>query len=318
MLACTSAAGYALPPFVIYDRKTLNPEYTIDEVPGSIYGLSQNGWIDKELFNDWFFNHFLLYAPQVRPLLLLMDGHSTHYCPEVVKEAAAQDVVVFVLPPNTTHCTQPLDKDAFSALKTAWRDTCHQFMCANPGRAVSRFDFARIFANAWYSAMTLPNIINGFKVTGIYLFNRNAFTLIGESTSSTPSTVLDSKSPCPSTETQKVVRFADETYIPLFSPRPTQSVISCDNVSNDSATLPALKPVSSISKHLVTPKLPRVTKPVQRQRMSGRVLTSIENIQQLEHKEKEKREREKQKELNRLKREENRKKKKKDYSRLEL
>ena len=44
--------------------------------------------------------------------LLLMDGHSTHYCPEVVKEAVAQDVVEFVLPPSTTHyCTQLLDKD---------------------------------------------------------------------------------------------------------------------------------------------------------------------------------------------------------------
>ena len=74
VLACTSATGYALPPFVIYDRKTLNPEYTIGEVPGTIYGLSQNGWMDKELFSDWFFHHFLPYAPPSRPLLLLMDG----------------------------------------------------------------------------------------------------------------------------------------------------------------------------------------------------------------------------------------------------
>ena len=50
VLACTSAAGYALHPFVIYDRKTLNPEYTIEEVPGTIYGLSQNGCMDKEFF----------------------------------------------------------------------------------------------------------------------------------------------------------------------------------------------------------------------------------------------------------------------------
>ena len=114
--------------FVIHDWKTLNPEYMTGEVPGSIYGLSQNNWIDKELFNDWFSNHFLLYAPRVRPLLFLMDGHSTHYYPEVVKEAAAQDVVVFVLPPYTTYCAQLLDSGTFSTMKAALRDTCNRFM----------------------------------------------------------------------------------------------------------------------------------------------------------------------------------------------
>ena len=63
VLACTNAAGYALPPLVIFDRKTLNPEYTRGEVPGSIYGLSQNGWIDKQLFHDWFFQSFPFICP---------------------------------------------------------------------------------------------------------------------------------------------------------------------------------------------------------------------------------------------------------------
>ena len=44
--------GYALPPFVIYNRTNLNPEYTIGAdraVPGTTYGLSQNGWMDTEI-----------------------------------------------------------------------------------------------------------------------------------------------------------------------------------------------------------------------------------------------------------------------------
>lgn len=35
VLACCSAAGYALPPFVIFDRLSLKPELTVGEVPGS-------------------------------------------------------------------------------------------------------------------------------------------------------------------------------------------------------------------------------------------------------------------------------------------
>ena len=43
VLACSSAAGYAIPPFVIFDRKSLNQSMTKGEVPGTLYGLSQNG-----------------------------------------------------------------------------------------------------------------------------------------------------------------------------------------------------------------------------------------------------------------------------------
>ena len=44
ILACVSAAGYALPPFVIYDRKTLNPQYTIRYL---VWSLSQ--WLDRSI-----------------------------------------------------------------------------------------------------------------------------------------------------------------------------------------------------------------------------------------------------------------------------
>ena len=43
VLACTSAAGYALPPFVIFDWQSLNQGMTKGEVPGTLYGLSRNG-----------------------------------------------------------------------------------------------------------------------------------------------------------------------------------------------------------------------------------------------------------------------------------
>ena len=85
VLVCASAAGNPIPPMVIFDRKNLNQEMTIGEVPGTMYGLNPgSGWIDQELFRDWFERHFLQYAPAARPLLLLLDGHSTHYQPEVV------------------------------------------------------------------------------------------------------------------------------------------------------------------------------------------------------------------------------------------
>ena len=57
---------------VIWDCKTLAPELAVGEVPGPIYGLSSKGWIDCELFDLWFNNHFLRYIPSARPVLLLL------------------------------------------------------------------------------------------------------------------------------------------------------------------------------------------------------------------------------------------------------
>ena len=125
------------------------PELAVGEVAGTIYGPSAKGWIDQELFDLWFTLHFLRYAPSVRPLLLLMDGHSSHYCPATIKRAAEEKVIVFSLPPNTTHLTQPLDKGIFGPLKVSWRQVCHQYLVKHPGARVTKLNFSSLFSEAW-------------------------------------------------------------------------------------------------------------------------------------------------------------------------
>ena len=57
------------------------------------------------------------YLHPCMPVLLLMDGHSSHICPDMIRMAAKKKVILFTLPPNTTHLTQPLDKGCFGPLK---------------------------------------------------------------------------------------------------------------------------------------------------------------------------------------------------------
>ena len=63
---------------IVFDRKTLKAEMTVGDVPGSMYGLSESGWIDGELFDLWFRHHFSSCTLPLCPLLLLLDGHSSH------------------------------------------------------------------------------------------------------------------------------------------------------------------------------------------------------------------------------------------------
>ena len=123
------------------------------------------------------FEHFLEYAPPARPLLLLLDGHSSHYCPEVIKACAAEEVIILALPPNTTHIIQPLDRGCFSPLKSQWKEVVQSYMAKNHGKAVTRYEFSSLFAKAWYSAMTAKNMHAGFKIIGVFPFNRHPFDL---------------------------------------------------------------------------------------------------------------------------------------------
>jgi len=81
------------------------------------YGYSDSGWITTDLVESWLSGHFLKHAVHERPLLLLLDGHSTHYQPEVIRYARRNKVLVLCLPPHTTHEAQPLDCTVFPHLR---------------------------------------------------------------------------------------------------------------------------------------------------------------------------------------------------------
>jgi len=143
---------------------------------------------------------------------LLLDGHSSHFCPDTVRLAAQEQVIVFALPPNTTHLSQPLDKGCFGPLKAEWRNVCHRYISEHPGKVVTRFTFSRLFCQAWMKSMTIGNIVGGFRVTGIYPINRSVFTeLTGPKESLTCKTGL--------------------AFIPLYSPARHSRKVTSDTPS---------------------------------------------------------------------------------------
>ena len=164
VVGCANASGQAIPPMIIYDAASLNPAWTRDEVPGTKYGLSSNGWINTDLFEAWFLEHFLENAVSARPLFLLLDGHSTHYQPQVIRLAVEHNCIILCLPPHTTHEAQPLDVGVFAPLKVQWTRVCHEFYQKYPGSVVTTFNFSRLFSQAWCLAVTPVNIkLVGFE-----------------------------------------------------------------------------------------------------------------------------------------------------------
>jgi len=146
-----------MPPFVIFDAKSLSMEWAKGEVPGTTYGLSANRWIDMELFKGWFTNHFLCHAVSACPLLLLLDGHSSHHNADAIRLAKENDVILFTLVPHTTHEMQPLDTSMFAPLKAHWRDACHEFMQKNPGKVITKYKFSPVNRGMVKSNVTVAN-----------------------------------------------------------------------------------------------------------------------------------------------------------------
>ena len=330
VLACSSAAGYALPPFVIFDRKNLNMKLTEGEVPGTVYGLSSNGWMTSELLAEWFKGHFLYYAPASRPLLLLLDGHKSHYCPDFIRLAAAEGIIVFVLPPNTTHISQPLDKGPFSPLKTHWKKVVQDFILKHRGRSVTRYDFSTLFADAWSKSMTIKNITAGFRTTGICPYNRNAIRFpdkqfaefqpdaLIKSTGlkfiplyspSRLSSINSTTSPLGSPDSTPC---KGRVSLSSSSPSPDQSLrhsfsdpclLDTSHTPQSSCYVP-VKRGRLLSKFVSTP-LPPSKLPTKGEKSCGKVLTSREQLKILAEKEEKKQEEERKKDERKKVREEN-------------
>ena len=131
-----------------------------------------------------------------------MDGHSSHYNPSTIKIAAAQQVILFSLPPHTTHTTQPLDVSAFGVLKQRWDEQCQQYMAKKSGKVVTRFQFSELFPYAWAEAMVLPTICAGFKAAGVYPLDSAVF--VARTAASDPN-----NSPLPSSSLK---------LVPMYSP----------------------------------------------------------------------------------------------------
>ena len=170
VIGCASATGHTI-PLIIFAAKQLNPNWMKDELAGTRYAVSDNGWIDQDLFHFGLTDHFLQNAVASRPLLLLLDGHSSHFKPDTIRFAKDHNVVVFCLPPHTTHECQPLDCSLSGPLKVHWRQVCHQFHQNFPCAIITKFNFNGLFKEAWLKAISPKNAIGGFRKAGVYPFD---------------------------------------------------------------------------------------------------------------------------------------------------
>ena len=178
MVTYVNAAGYALPPLIIHKGK-YHGSWTEHAMPGAMIRGTKKGYINKELFADygkkWIYH---LYASNLlgngKRVLLLMDSHYSHvfnYC--FMSMMYQRNIKVLALNPHSTHWSQPLDKNPFSAFKEKFNKQMRELNRKKGGKSINKEEYMKAFNVAWANAMTPNNIIAGFKRTGIWPPNPN-------------------------------------------------------------------------------------------------------------------------------------------------
>ena len=79
---------------------------------------------------------------------------------------------VLILPPHTSHLTQPLDVGVFGPLKREMGQRSNRFSIYQPGR-LARAKWAEELVIARFKAMTSANIKAGWRGSGLVPFNRH-------------------------------------------------------------------------------------------------------------------------------------------------
>ena len=177
VIACANGAGQVMPPHFIVRGKTERAKAGFREGDGPLgaeWDVQEKAWMSDSMGPKWFRKIFLKHCGPIRPQVLILDQHHSHEAYDFLALARENDVLLFALPPHTTHWLQPLDKGCFSALTQAWRTKCTEFMAFNKNNVINKATFARVFTQAWVAGMTAENVRTGFRVTGICPFNPSA------------------------------------------------------------------------------------------------------------------------------------------------
>ena len=186
-MCCHSAGGAAVPPLVLLSKlQQLPNELRIPELcsPNICWFAStERGYMTEGafylwalLFTSWLSGYRATCLPQPlqqADILLLLDGCTSHHCPEAIDLLRRHHVTVIVLPAHTSHLLQAFDVVIASTLKAYFRrfvvDEKRRISSKTIGKAAkARLVLVRSFLRAWSVAASPAMCAKSFEVVGVF------------------------------------------------------------------------------------------------------------------------------------------------------
>lgn len=169
-----NGVGHTIPAFLILQAKHTLHKWTIyndlsDEISLSV---SDSGYSNDSLAMAWL-RHFEKHSAKGQMglyRLLIMDSYSSHLTYEFWSFAKEHKIILFRLPPRSTHLTQPLDVGCFQPFKH------HHTQAINRVVRLGDVEFGKLQFLAEFQTMrnktfTEATIRNAWEKTGLIPFN---------------------------------------------------------------------------------------------------------------------------------------------------
>jgi hypothetical protein len=189
--------------------------------PGASGTVSETGWSNSTVFRKYLKEHFMKYVQgrdPSEPLILLYDGHKSHVSLGLIDWAKELNLILFVLPPHTSHILQPLDVGCFGPFQKIYDNLKAKFMRENSSSSIPKHSVCNLGCKAYMLGLTPTNLCSSFRKCGIYLFDPSAVDAVNF----LPSTVFKSKKTQPSNTEVEPTPITDTE--PVNSPKPVETV----------------------------------------------------------------------------------------------
>lgn len=175
VLFTTNADGQIFKPFFIFPGTDLSciPSGSFQN---DVYtSFNTSAYMDEEQFQQWlscFINEIASERLQngiLKPILLIVDGHSSRLNPTTVLTAACHNIILLCLPSHMTHLLQP--NDCFFN-KTVKDNLQHRIVqLVEVREEITRGELAAMVSESILEKNISPSIVQSFKHTGICPFD---------------------------------------------------------------------------------------------------------------------------------------------------
>lgn len=174
VIECISMDGRVLLPLIIFKGKSVSGKWIPPHTPKDwLFSANTEGWTSNQHSKKWLLENFEPHTQEMaqgHPRLLIFDGHGSHTTSDIIRHCIENQIQLALLPPHTSHLTQPLDIGVFSSVKAHMtRELDRYFRTGIP--RIEKAEWLDAFITARSLAFTKRNILSGWSGTGLYPFN---------------------------------------------------------------------------------------------------------------------------------------------------
>lgn len=105
------------------------------------------------------------------PIIVFIDGHSSHFSFDLSNFCEEKKIVMIALYPNSTHIIQPMDVAVFGPLKKQWRAAVHDWKFKqNSFNTLTKEQFVFLLQDVIQKTVKPEHLKSGFESCGLYPF----------------------------------------------------------------------------------------------------------------------------------------------------